>query len=508
MSLNQDLPFSIARRAHFLPQQEVEGRLETWVTHKVDPYVLDEFRMLSELPLRIIEVEEQKFSQALQNRYERGSDETDRIIEDIPLTDLATEIAEKGDLLESENDAPIIQLVNSMIVQALQRRASDIHIEPFEEDIVVRFRVDGVLHNVLHPPKPVQAPLMSRIKVMSNLNIAEKRLPQDGSMRVNVAQREVDVRVSVLPTAHGERIVMRLLDKEEQLTRIDQLGLAQPQSIVMRLLDKEEQLTRIDQLGLAQPQRVWIDQCLSRTHGIILVTGPTGSGKSTSLYAALNAINTADKNIITIEDPIEYTLSGVGQIQVSPKIGLTFAGGLRSILRQDPDVIMVGEIRDLETAEIAVQASLTGHLVLSTLHTNDSVGAVARLSDMGVEPFLLSASLEGVVAQRLVRRLCNHCKEPYDPGEIAEVESTHYCRPKGCDHCLDTGYRGRTAIFEMLTINDEIRELITRPESTEQELRRAAERGGMFSLRQAGWQKAAEGVTSIEEVYRVTQESV
>jgi len=453
------------------------------VTHKVDPYVLDEFRMLSELPLRIIEVEEQKFSQALQNRYERGSDETDRIIEDIPLTDLATEIAEKGDLLESENDAPIIQLVNSMIVQALQRRASDIHIEPFEEDIVVRFRVDGVLHNVLHPPKPVQAPLMSRIKVMSNLNIAEKRLPQDGSMRVNVAQREVDVRVSVLPTAHGERIVMRLLDKEEQLTRIDQLG-------------------------LAQPQRVWMDQCLSRTHGIILVTGPTGSGKSTSLYAALNAINTADKNIITIEDPIEYTLSGVGQIQVSPKIGLTFAGGLRSILRQDPDVIMVGEIRDLETAEIAVQASLTGHLVLSTLHTNDSVGAVARLSDMGVEPFLLSASLEGVVAQRLVRRLCNHCKEPYDPGEIAEVESTHYCRPKGCDHCLDTGYRGRTAIFEMLTINDEIRELITRPESTEQELRRAAERGGMFSLRQAGWQKAAEGVTSIEEVYRVTQESV
>jgi general secretion pathway protein E len=324
---------------------------------------------------------------------------------------------------------------------------------------------------------------MSRIKVMSNLNIAEKRLPQDGSMRVNVAQREVDVRVSVLPTAHGERIVMRLLDKEEQLTRIDQLG-------------------------LAQPQRVWMDQCLSRTHGIILVTGPTGSGKSTSLYAALNAINTADKNIITIEDPIEYTLSGVGQIQVSPKIGLTFAGGLRSILRQDPDVIMVGEIRDLETAEIAVQASLTGHLVLSTLHTNDSVGAVARLSDMGVEPFLLSASLEGVVAQRLVRRLCNHCKEPYDPGEIAEVESTHYCRPKGCDHCLDTGYRGRTAIFEMLTINDEIRELITRPESTEQELRRAAERGGMFSLRQAGWQKAAEGVTSIEEVYRVTQESV
>ena len=483
MSLNQDLPFSIARRAHFLPQQVVEGRLETWVTHKVDPYVLDEFRMLSELPLRIIEVEEQKFSQALQNRYERGSDETDRIIEDIPLTDLATEIAEKGDLLESENDAPIIQLVNSMIVQALQRRASDIHIEPFEEDIVVRFRVDGVLHNVLHPPKPVQAPLMSRIKVMSNLNIAEKRLPQDGSMRVNVAQREVDVRVSVLPTAHGERIVMRLLDKEEQLTRIDQLG-------------------------LAQPQRVWMDQCLSRTHGIILVTGPTGSGKSTSLYAALNAINTADKNIITIEDPIEYTLSGVGQIQVSPKIGLTFAGGLRSILRQDPDVIMVGEIRDLETAEIAVQASLTGHLVLSTLHTNDSVGAVARLSDMGVEPFLLSASLEGVVAQRLVRRLCNHCKEPYDPGETAEVESTHYCRPKGCDHCLDTGYRGRTAIFEMLTINDEIRELITRPESTEQELRRAAERGGMFSLRQAGWQKAAEGVTSIEEVYRVTQESV
>jgi len=485
-----EVPFSIARRAHFVPVGEEDGQLEVWHTREVNPQILDDFRMGAQSPLHLIEVVESRFLDALQRSYDSVAESTDQIIEDLSLDELATELAEKSDLLESEDDAPVIQLVNSIIVQALRNRASDIHIEPFEDDIIVRFRVDGVLHNILHPPKPVQAPLMSRIKVMSNLNIAEKRLPQDGSMRVNVAQKEVDVRVSVLPTAHGERIVLRLLNKDTHLTSLLQLG-------------------------LGRDQESWVRERLNRTHGIILVTGPTGSGKSTTLYAALNSINTSDKNIITIEDPIEYSLKGVGQIQVNPKIDLTFASGLRSILRQDPDVIMVGEIRDQETAEIAIQASLTGHLVFSTLHTNDSVGAIARLVDMGVEPFLVGASLEGVIAQRLVRRLCDHCKEPYEPPQSmldselvgrGWMQEPHFHRPKGCSHCMGTGYLGRTAIFEMLTVTDPIRDLMTRGNATDHELREVAAEEGMVGLRESGWIKAAEGETSIEEIYRVTQE--
>lgn len=487
----QILPFGAAARGYFIPVTKKDGGLVVWHTDQLDLYALDEFRHGQNLPVLPVEVDDSLFHSALQRAYEQEALVGDNFLDDLSLETLAEELAEKPDLLETQDDAPIIQLVNNIIVQALRSRSSDIHVEPFENDIVVRYRVDGVLHTVLKPPKPVQAPLLSRIKVMAGLNIAEKRLPQDGSMRVNVAQREVDVRVSALPTAHGERIVMRLLDKDENMA-----GLAE--------------------LGLSEQQVYWMRQRLSATHGILLVTGPTGSGKSTSLYAALNSINDQQKNIITIEDPIEYSLAGVGQIQVNPKIGLSFASGLRSILRQDPDVIMVGEIRDLETAEIAVQASLTGHLVFSTLHTNDCVGAVSRLMDMGIEPFLISSALEGVVAQRLVRRLCNHCKDSYHPAPdlLADVQtaswypqSATYYRPVGCDHCMGTGYRGRTAIFEMLTVSDGIRDLITN-RSPDHDIRSLARREGMLSLRDSGLLKAAEGKTSLEEVFRVTQDSI
>lgn len=490
--LARSIPFGLARRFSLLPFRITDDRIEVLVTDQTDHLVLDEYRMRADAPVRPLLVSINDFRAALQEVYDEGGPgiEAEQILGDLPLTSLASEIAEREDLLESEDDAPIIQLVNSVIVEALGKQASDIHIEPFENDIVIRFRVDGILHNVLHPPKPVQAPLMSRIKVMAGLNIAEKRLPQDGGMRIQVGQKEVDVRVSVLPTSHGERIVLRLLRKDKKLK-----GFAE--------------------LGLLSGQITWLKNRLERSHGIVLVTGPTGSGKSTTLYTALQHINTSEKNIITVEDPIEYSLGGVGQIQVSPKIGLTFASGLRSILRQDPDVIMVGEIRDLETAEIAIQASLTGHLVLSTLHTNDSVGAITRLIDMGVEPFLVGSSLEGVIAQRLVRVLCEKCKEQYEPAaevlalltggsSVAAVPVVYY-RPKGCDHCLGTGYRGRTAIFEFLSITDSIRELIDR-RVPEYQLRKQALQEGLKLLREAGIEKARQGITSLEEVLRVTQD--
>ncbi|MBF0182575.1 MAG: type II secretion system ATPase GspE [Magnetococcales bacterium] len=482
--LARSLSYALARRALFLPAwRGEEGLVEVWVTPQTDPYILDQYRMELRVRIRPRMVSREQLLEALQRVHrEQGLTAVENLLEDLPPSLLATRLAEKPDLLESDDDAPIIQLVNSLIIQALRNRASDIHIEPFENNIIVRFRVDGLLHEALRPPKPVQAPLMSRIKVMAGLNIAEKRLPQDGAMRVRVASREVDVRVSVLPGSHGERLVMRLLEKQEERTNLNELGLTTPQ------------------LG-------WIKNRMTASHGIMLVTGPTGSGKSTTLYSILSSINTSEKNIITIEDPIEYSLAGVGQIQVAPRIGLTFASGLRSILRQDPDVIMVGEIRDLETAEIAIQASLTGHLVFSTLHTNDSVGAVVRLVNMGIEPFLVSSSLDGVVAQRLVRKLCAQCKEPFSPppelvGAIAEGAT--YFRPKGCPACLGSGYLGRTALFELLTMSAELRTRIDRRVS-DQELREVAIAEGMTPLREAGLARAALGITSLEEVLRVTQ---
>ncbi len=490
-ALARSLSFAIAKRALFLPAWKNDAaQLEVWITSQTDPYILDQYRMGAADPIKPILVSKEQLLDALQRVHQEHGIAVENVLEDLPPAFLATQLAEKPDLLESDDDAPIIQLVNSLIIQALRNRASDIHIEPFENNIIVRFRVDGLLHEALRPPKPVQAPLMSRIKVMAGLNIAEKRLPQDGAMRVQVANQDVDVRVSVLPGSYGERLVMRLLEKQEGKTNLLELGLTEHQ------LD-------------------WMSHRMKASHGILLVTGPTGSGKSTTLYSVLSAINTSEKNIITIEDPIEYSLAGVGQIQVAPKIGLTFASGLRSILRQDPDVIMVGEIRDLETAEIAIQASLTGHLVFSTLHTNDSVGAVVRLVNMGIEPFLVSSSVDGVVAQRLVRKLCEGCKEPFTP-EITVLfpsgvlphffpAKPTFFRPAGCDHCMGSGYLGRTAVFEMLTMSHAVRAMIDR-RASDQELHQVARGEGMTSLRDAGLVKAALGWTSLEEVFRVTQE--
>ncbi len=409
------------------------------------------------------------------------------------LTSVATEFEKPRDILELTEDAPIIRLLNAILQQAVKERASDIHIEPYEKELDIRMRVDGMLHRVLTPPKIIQDALISRIKIMSNLDIAEKRLPQDGRIRFLIGGRDVDIRVSIIPTSFGERAVLRLLDRRHGLIGMWEVG-----------LDKDDVLR--------------LDELLKRTSGIILVTGPTGSGKTTTLYAALNTIHTVEKNIITVEDPVEYQLKGVGQIHVNSKIGLTFASGLRSILRQDPDVIMVGEIRDLETAEIAIQASLTGHLVLSTLHTNDAPSAIVRLIDMGVEPFLVASSLIGALAQRLVRVICPDCKQAYEP---SEVERTYFdasmlaqqpsplqlYRGRGCEKCGGKGYLGRTGIYELLLVDETTRQLITeKPDA--QKLKNVAVAKGMQTLRSDGFEKVLRGITTIEEVLRVTQKDI
>ncbi len=415
------------------------------------------------------------------------AEDTAQEMEEEDLSFLAAELEEPTDLLEATDDAPIIRLVNSLLSQAIRERSSDIHIEPFEKEVVARFRIDGILYNILTIQKRFQASIASRVKIMSGLNIAEKRLPQDGGMRIKIGGKDVDIRVSIVPTAFGERIVLRLLYRESALLPLEQIGFS------------GENLRHFNEL-------------ITRPHGIILVTGPTGSGKTTTLYASLSKINSPDKNIITIEDPIEYQLKGIGQIQVNAKIQLTFAAGLRSVLRQDPDVILVGEIRDAETAEIAIQAALTGHLVFSTLHTNDAAGAVTRLIDMKIEPFLISSSVMAILAQRLVRVLCRECREPYEmtPAEITELEikagaagATVY-RVKGCETCFNTGYLGRKAIYELLLIDDEIRQLIMK-NTDSATLKTAAMHKGMRTLRQDGADNILKGITSVDEVVRVTQ---
>jgi general secretion pathway protein E len=378
-----------------------------------------------------------------------------------------------------------------MLYQAVRQKASDVHVEPFEKDLVVRYRIDGILYNILNLPKRIQPTIISRIKVMAGMNIAEKRLPQDGRIRIKIAGREVDIRVSVIPTSHGERIVMRLLDKTGTLLKLEDIGFSG---------DKLEGFTRL----------------IHNPHGIILITGPTGSGKTTTLYAALTRINSPDKNIITVEDPVEYQIKGIGQIQVNPKIDLSFANGLRSIVRQDPDVIMVGEVRDLETAEIAIQASLTGHLVFSTLHTNDSAGAVTRLIDMGIEPFLVSSSVLAIMAQRLVRVVCRNCCEAYVPSheelkglgiQADELAGKKLYRATGCSRCMGTGYSGRTGIFELLVVNETLRSMIMR-RSDSNAIKKIAMKRGMHTLRQDGVRKVINGITTTEEMVRVTQEDI
>ncbi|MEZ5543223.1 MAG: type II secretion system ATPase GspE [Pseudomonadota bacterium] len=482
-------PFLFAKRNGVLVTGYTDDYAQVAHTAGVTPAALIELRRLVGMPLRLEQIDEEQFNTLLSNSYEQGSSEAMQMMgdlgEDLDLMHVAQALPEPADLLESEDDAPIIRLINALLTEAVKENASDIHIEPFENRLVVRFRCDGVLREVLEPQRVLAPLLVSRIKVMARLDIAEKRLPQDGRISLRVAGRAVDVRVSTLPSGNGERVVLRLLDK--QAGRLD-----------------------LEQLGMSAQARELLDVLINRPHGIILVTGPTGSGKTTTLYAALGRLNNKRRNIMTVEDPIEYYLDGIGQTQVNTKVDLSFARGLRAILRQDPDVVMVGEIRDLETAEIAVQASLTGHLVFSTLHTNSAVGAVTRLRDMGVEPFLLSSSLIGVLAQRLVRVLCDDCKEPYTAGQHdcaalgmpAENPPTLY-RARGCPSCNQLGYRGRTGIYELVILDDTMRASI-HDGAGELELEREARRKTP-SIRQDGWRKILDGATSVEEVLRVTQ---
>jgi general secretion pathway protein E len=424
--------------------------------------------------------------------YDISRDTAEEVIQDLHEEDpdsIISQIEETGDLLDDTSDAPVIKLVNLMFSQAVRAGASDIHIEPFKSRLAIRQRVDGILYDMFSPPSHIQSALVSRIKVMAKLNIAEKRLPQDGRTEIRIADKNVDIRVSTLPTAFGERVVLRLLDKSSVLLKLTDLGMTQ------------ERLNQFNNL-------------IHAAHGIILVTGPTGSGKTTTLYAALSTINNTDINIITVEDPIEYQMEGIGQVQVNPKINLTFANGLRSIVRQDPDVILVGEIRDLETAEIGIQAALTGHLVFSTLHTNDSSSAVTRLIDMGIEPFLVTSSVNAILAQRLVRRLCKTCREPIEPdresmesiGITPEMlEGRTLYRDKGCPDCLQTGHRGREGIFELLLTDDEIKSTILRT-SDANAIKKVAVEHGMITLRKDGARKVLEGIITIEEVFRVTEQ--
>jgi len=482
------LPFAFARRHGVLVLGSDDDRALTIFRQGVEPVSLAEVRRFTGKRLRLKQVDAAEFDRLLQETYESGSGSAMQMVEGFEdgddLLRVAEELPEPSDLLESDDDAPIIRLINALLAQAVKENASDIHIEPFENKLVVRCRIDGVLHEILRSRRAVAPLVVSRIKVMSKLDIAEKRLPQDGRISLKVAGRPVDVRVSTIPSGHGERVVMRLLDKQAGRLHLDHLGMD----------------------SLTEQQ---VDELIHKPHGIILVTGPTGSGKTTSLYAALARINDRSRNILTVEDPIEYYIDGIGQTQVNTKVDMTFARGLRAILRQDPDVVMVGEIRDLETAEIAVQASLTGHLVLSTLHTNTAVGSVTRLRDMGVEKFLLSSSLLGVMAQRLVRTLCPDCKEAASPTQsernllrLCDDEDPVICHAKGCEKCSNTGYRGRTGIYELVLVDDKVRGYI-HDGASEQEIEKYA-RTRTAGIRHDGFRKVYEGSTTLEEVVRVT----
>ena len=484
-SLVSRIPLNFARNNLLLPLREEEGRVLAASADPANLLALDEMAGLFGSPVSVVAVPRAVLLDAMNRLYSRLSGSAQEVVEELEgeeLSALATSFNEPRDLMELTDEAPVIRLLNSILFQAVKERASDIHIEPFERELEVRFRIDGLLYKMLSPPKVIQEALTSRVKIMSGLNIAEKRLPQDGRIRVKVAGRDVDIRVSLIPTFFGERVVLRLLDKQRGILNLREIGLSASNDAFM-------------------------ERILARTSGIVLVTGPTGSGKTTTLYAALSQINSPEKNIITVEDPIEYQLKGVGQIQVNPKIDLTFANGLRSILRQDPDIVMIGEIRDAETAEIAMQASLTGHLVLSTLHTNDAATAVTRLIDMGIEPFMVASSLSAVLAQRLVRVICPHCKESYTPERAypgIDLPPFLY-RGRGCERCFNLGTIGRIGIYELLPIDAELCSMIIRREPAGAIKEYAISRG-MRTLREDGLEKARQGITTIEEVLRVTQD--
>jgi general secretion pathway protein E len=483
VNLLKEIPLAYAKGNMVLPMRREDGHLVAAVAGERAMLALRDLSQHFDLKPLPFDVAPGVIMDAI-NRYYGQMGSAEEVMGNIAgedLSSVATEFERPKDILELTEEAPIIRLLNAILQQAVKERASDIHIEPYERELDVRMRVDGILHRVLSPPKIIQDALISRVKIMANLDIGEKRLPQDGRIRLLFGGRDIDIRVSIVPTTFGERAVLRLLDRKQGL-----LGLWE--------------------VGLNESDEARIEELLHRTNGILLVTGPTGSGKTTTLYAALHRIHTGEKNIITIEDPVEYQLKGIGQIHVNPKIGLTFASGLRSILRQDPDVIMVGEIRDFETAEIAIQASLTGHLVLSTLHTNDASSAITRLVDMGVEPFLVASSLIGVLAQRLVRVICPDCRKPYEPREeeAKYVSCPTLFRGNGCDRCNGKGYLGRMGIFELLIVNDDIRQKIAE-KCDSQTIKNVAVSKGMKTLRADGFEKAIKGTATIEEVLRVTQ---
>jgi general secretion pathway protein E len=486
-SLLQNLPLSFVKGNVLLPLRSQDGKLIAAVSGNPGLLALRDLARSLGLKPHPVLAEEKIIIDAINRIYSQTS-RVNEVMGDIKGEDLsmiATEFESPKDLLELTEEAPIIRLLNALLMEAVREKASDIHIEPYEKGLDVRYRVDGILRKVLSPPRIIQEALISRIKILASLDIAEKRLPQDGRIKLLIGGKDIDIRVSIIPTALGERAVLRLLDRRAGVLNLEMLGLS------------DEILTSFK-------------DSLSRQNGIILVTGPTGSGKTTTLYAALLRLNTEERNIITVEDPVEYQLSGIGQMQVNPKIGLTFAAGLRSILRQDPDIMMVGEIRDLETSEIAVHASLTGHLVLSTLHTNDAPSALTRLIDMGIEPFLVASSLVCVLAQRLVRVICPHCRESYAPSKqetdylgVDPLPAILY-RGKGCEKCLGKGYLGRTGIYELLEITPEVRTMISERKDA-QAIRTAAVKSGFRTLQRNAIDKILKGITTIEEVLRVTQ---
>ncbi|UCG15515.1 MAG: type II/IV secretion system protein [Phycisphaerales bacterium] len=486
--LLKQIPETIVHRYNLLPIDRTDGTIRVATSNAFNLYAFDELRMITGSKIEPVLAAEADIVRVIKQYFGVGGGTIRRMIGDDEVEVVSDHAEENGDLIEAAQEATVVKLVNEILIEAIRDRASDVHIEPYEHNLRIRYRIDGVLHTTNVPPeiRRFQNAIISRIKILSNLNIAERRLPQDGGFKIKTGNREIDLRVSIIPTAFGEAVVMRILDKASVLLSLNDLGM------VDQVFEDFERLIR-------QP------------HGIVLVTGPTGSGKTTTLYAALNSIKSDKIKVLTVEDPIEYYLDGIQQVGVQRKIGLTFAFGLRSFLRHDPDVILVGEIRDLETAEVAVNASLTGHLVFSTLHTNDAPTANTRLLDMGVEPFLVSSSIEGVLAQRLVRRVCEFCKEPYEP-DAASIPPDFDREPgeplyhgAGCRECRHTGYKGRMGIFELLVMNDEIRNLIVNRGTATDVMTLARKKYGMRLLREDGWDKVRAGLTTIDEVMRVSK---
>jgi type IV pilus assembly protein PilB len=479
------LPESLARRYRAIPIGERDGKLLVAMSDPANVYALDDIRAITNRDVQPLVATASDVEQAIQ-KFSGMGEEVEALASEAAS---ALESEEEADLEAAVEDAPIVKLVQAILTQAVGSRASDVHIEPTEKDVRVRFRVDGVLHETMHSPKSIQGGLISRLKVMADLNIAERRVPQDGRIGLKISNKALDLRVATLPTVHGEKVVLRILDKSQALLQLSDLGF------------QEEAYKKYE-------------QAFRKPYGAILVTGPTGSGKSTTLYATLNIVNGPDRNIITIEDPVEYRLNGVNQMQVNPKAGLTFASALRTILRADPDIILVGEIRDRETAMIAIESALTGHLVLSTLHTNDAASAITRLTEMEVETFLVASAVDAVVAQRLARRLCERCKESYspDPHELIEAgypewrldDIKQVFRPVGCSACSNTGYRGRFGLYEVMPVSEEI-ERLTVERASSDAIRAVAIEQGMITLRDDGLEKVLSGLTSIEEIARVVK---